>query len=185
MKWLNSDNSYGATTIIIHWVMALGVIGMFSLGVYMVELDYYDIWYHRAPDIHKAGGLLLVFLLFLRITWHFYSKPPQQIPQLIGWQRTAAILTHKLLYLLLAACAVTGYLISTAEGQGVDFFGLWILPALEPFIKDQEDVAGVWHYYLTYSLIAVSSLHALAALKHHFIDKDDVLRRMLRLKQNS
>jgi len=82
------------------------------------------------------------------------------------------------------ACAVTGYLISTAEGQGVDFFGLWVLPALEPMMNEQEDVAGEWHYYLTYSLIALSSLHALAALKHHFFDKDDVLRRMFRITRN-
>ena len=78
---------------------------------------------------------------------------------------------------------ITGYLISTADGRGIEVFELITIPAYGAIIENQEDIAGLVHKWLAYLLIALASLHALAALKHHFIDKDNTLNRMIGKRQ--
>jgi len=85
-----------------------------------------------------------------------------------------------LLYLLLLAIVLSGYLISTAKGQGISVFGWFELPALITDLPQQADIAGKAHYWLAMILLGCIALHALGALKHHFIDRDSTLRRMLR-----
>jgi cytochrome b561 len=87
---------------------------------------------------------------------------------------------HRLLYVLIICICMSGYLISTADGRGIDVFSLFTVPALPAQFEAQEDVAGWWHFYLAWALILMVCCHALAALKHHFIDKDDVLLKMLK-----
>jgi cytochrome b561 len=89
------------------------------------------------------------------------------------------MLAHGLLYLLLFALMVSGYLISTADGRGLEVFDWFAIPATLSGLKGQEDLAGEVHLYLAWSLILLAALHALAALKHHFIDRDITLKRML------
>lgn len=179
MQWRNSSTSYGLLSILLHWLVALAVFGLFGLGLWMVELDYYSSWRHTAPNLHKSIGLSLFALMLLRLLWRLISPPPAPLASYSRATRLAAKLGHALLYVGLFALMVAGYLISTADGHGIRVFGLFAVPATLTSIPDQEDVAGVVHQYLAWGLVLFAALHALAALKHHFIDRDVTLLRML------
>ncbi len=76
MQWRNSPARYGLVSLFLHWGSALVVFGLFGLGLWMRELDYYDTWYHRAPEIHKSIGILLAIALIVRVLWRFISPSP-------------------------------------------------------------------------------------------------------------
>lgn len=179
MKWSNSENRFGLMMRLQHWLMALVVIGLFASGWYMVELTYYDALYKPLPEIHKAVGVLLMPFFLLRFVWRWFDKRPADIESQAAWEHLAAHAVHWMMYLLLAIILVTGYLIPTAAGQGISVFGWFESPALVSGLPEQEDTAGWIHEYVAYGLIGLATLHGLAALKHHFFDKDDTLRRML------
>lgn len=179
MQWRNSSSRYGLVSILLHWVVALAVFGLFGLGLWMVGLDYYSSWYRTAPDLHKSIGLSLFALMLLRLLWRFLSPPPPAPANHGQLTRLASKLGHTALYLGLFALMISGYLISTAEGRGISLFGLFEVPASLTSIPDQADIAGLVHEYLAWGLVIFAGLHALAALKHHFIDRDATLLRML------
>ncbi|WP_017938576.1 cytochrome b [Zestomonas thermotolerans] len=179
MQWHNSPARYGLVSILLHWGVALTVFGLFGLGLWMVGLDYYSSWYRSAPALHKAIGLCLFAAMLLRLVWRFLSPPPPLLDSYGPLTRLGARLGHGLLYLGLFAVIISGYLISTADGRGIEVFGLFEVPALVSGLPNQEDVAGLVHEYLAWGLVSLSVLHALAALKHHFIDRDVTLKRML------
>ncbi|CAD5106423.1 cytochrome b [Zestomonas carbonaria] len=179
MQWRNSSARYGLVSILMHWSVAVVVFGLFGLGIWMVGLDYYSSWYRTAPTLHKEIGLALFAVMLLRLLWRFLSPPPPLLDSYGPMTRLGARLGHGVLYLGLFAVVVSGYLISTADGRGIDFFGLFEVPALITGIPNQEDIAGLLHEYLAWGLVIFSGLHALAALKHHFIDRDVTLSRML------
>jgi len=178
----NDQQSYGWGPIVIHWLVAVAVIVLFGLGLYIDSLSYYDPEYRTVPHWHKSLGLILAGLFMLRIAWRLFNKPPAPLPQ-------PAVLTlathavHSLLYLLLIVVLVSGYLISTADGRAIAVFNWFEIPALPALITNQEDVAGEIHEIAANSLIALAALHALAALKHHFINRDDTLKRMFGFKK--
>jgi cytochrome b561 len=155
------------------------VVGLFALGLWMVELTYYDDWYRTAPAIHKAVGVLLFIVILLRLGWRLLGPQPEPPDNHKPFERRAAAIAHVLLYLLLFAVMLSGYLISTADGRPIDVFGLFRLPALISDLPDQADIAGKVHLYLAISLVSLAGIHALAALKHHFVDRDRTLLRML------
>ena len=177
MQWRNSADGYGAVAIILHWLVALAVVGLFALGLWMVELTYYDPWYRTAPNIHKSIGILLFLVVALRLLWRMINPAPAPIGR--PWERRVAHLVHGVLYVLMFAAMVAGYLISTADGRAIEVFGLFPVPAVVSDLPNQEDIAGVVHLWLAWSLILLASFHALAALKHHFFNRDATLVRML------
>jgi len=175
----NTSTQYGILSISFHWISVLMVLGLFGVGLWMVDLGLYDAWYKKAPMLHKSVGVVLFVITVLRFIWVKLNPqplPPEHSPT---WERWAAHLTHILLYFLLFASMISGYLISTGDGRGIIIFNLLELPALPWQFPQQEDIAGQLHEIFTYSLIGLALLHMLAALKHHLIDKDTVLRRML------
>ncbi|KAA0978326.1 cytochrome b [Pseudomonas sp. ANT_H12B] len=179
MQLRNSSSRYGWVSIFMHWGVALVVFGLFALGLWMVGLDYYSVWRKDAPDLHKSIGLVLLAVMVLRVLWRFISPPPPVLESYNRTTRIGAKFGHSFLYLSLFAVMITGYLISTADGVGIPVFGLFEVPALVSGLPDQADTAGVIHFYLAWALVIFSGLHALAALKHHFIDRDATLTRML------
>lgn len=178
------DKHYDLLSIILHWVMALGILFLFCLGLYMVELSYYDPWYKSATALHKSIGLSVFLLLVLRILWrvkclkYAEDKKFRQLDKSI--ESRLANTMHLLLYLMIVFICCTGYLIATAGQRDVSLFAILDFPSLPLEIENQEDIAGEWHYYLALCLIIMVACHALAALKHHFIDKDGVLKNMLK-----
>jgi cytochrome b561 len=179
MTWRNTTQRYGLITIALHWLVAIAVFALFGLGLWMTELNLYHPWYYKAPALHKSIGLLLFMVMVLRLVWRLINPHPATLPTHSRFERVAAGVVHGLLYLLLFAVMIAGYLISTADGRPIEIFGVVSIPATITAIPNQEDVAGELHLILAIVLIALALLHAAAALKHHFVDRDNTLRRML------
>ncbi|WP_437879353.1 cytochrome b [Pseudomonas sp. LRF_L74] len=178
MQWRNSNSRYGLTSILLHWLVALTVFSLFGLGLWMVGLDYYSSWRHTGPELHKSIGLTLFAVMLLRVLWRFISPPPPAPANHGTFTRVAAKLGHLALYLGLFAIMISGYLISTADERGIEVFGLFQVPASVTSIPEQAESAGAFHLYAAWALVIFALLHGLAALKHHFIDRDPTLVRM-------
>lgn len=172
--------SWGAISIALHWLVAICVFGLFGLGWWMTGLDYYHAWYKQGPDLHKSIGVMVLGLLLLRLVWRLFNGRPAPLPTHGEWEIRLTHLVHLLLYLLLFAIITSGYLISTADGRPISVFDWFELPPLQLGIEQQADIAGTIHWYLALILISLVVVHAAGAMKHHFIDKDETLKRMLR-----
>jgi len=173
----NTITQYNRVAKSLHWLSALLVVGLFAAGYWMVGLDYYSEWYTTAPYWHKSVGLILCTLTILRLLWKFFTASPGLVGSTL--EKKVATSAHYLLYILLFILFISGYLISTADGRGIDVFNWFTVPGFGSFIKNQEDWAGLVHEYVAYILIALAVLHGLAALKHHFVNKDNTLKKML------
>ncbi|EGR2220544.1 cytochrome b (plasmid) [Vibrio parahaemolyticus] len=172
-----APKNYSLMMRTIHWFSALTVVGMFGSGLWMVDLSYYSEWYKTAPHWHKSIGIMLAAITIFRFLWKAFTKQPKtegKKPEVL-----LAKVAHFSIYLLLAALFVSGYLISTSDGRGIDIFNWFTLPGAGEIFSNQSDIAGRIHLYAAVSLIALSVLHALAAIKHHYIDKDNTLNKMI------
>lgn len=167
---------YNLVARTVHWVSALVIIGMFSVGLWMVDLSYYSQWYQTAPHWHKSVGLLLAGLTLFRFVWKVVTVSPEMDGNRLV--RIAAKVVHFAMYLLLAGLFISGYLISTEDGRGIEVFNWFTLPSVGELFARQADIAGDIHFYAAWTLIILAAAHVLAALKHHFIDKDNTLRKM-------
>lgn len=143
----------------------------------MVDLTYYDDWYRRAPHIHKSVGLLLFFFTIMRFVWIWGAGKPDAIAEHSEVEKRLGKIVHLVLYLLLFLIFFSGYLISTADGRSIEVFDWFEVPAVFSE-KGQEELAGKIHFILAVSLMILVCAHMIAALKHHFIDKDKTLSRM-------
>jgi len=175
----NTETQWGLLSIVFHWLTLILVIGLYALGWYMVELDYYDSWYRVGPFWHKSFGLVLLVLVMARLFYRLTSIAPSHLASHAKWEVLAAKLTHIFLYAALLVACASGYLISTADGRGISFFDWFDVPALVVGIDNQEDLAGDIHVWATNFLVVLAGLHGLASLKHHFMDRDETLLRML------
>ncbi|VEG90015.1 cytochrome b [Legionella spiritensis] len=176
MRIRNTRDRYGLIAILMHWVLALLMIGLIILGLYMVELPI-SLQKLKLYGWHKEYGFLVLGLAILRLMWRFINVTPHlELPR---WESFAAHSVHWTFYGFMFALPVTGWLITSAAALPASFFGLVTLPNL---VSPNEDARILYieiHKWLGYALIAVIFLHIAAALKHHFIDKDDILRRMI------
>jgi cytochrome b561 len=177
----NTEDHYGAIAILFHWSVAFLVIGLAALGLYMVTLP--DVGFNTKKVTlvlwHKEFGVLAFVLLAARLSWRVTQILPRLVENLPDWQKVAARFVHLSFYALLIALPMTGYLMSSAAGIPVSFFGLLMLPDL---IHRDEDLFARYvaiHQFLGYVLILFIFVHAGAALRHHFVSKDDTLRKML------
>ena len=168
------------TTRALHWLQAGLILGLVALGWWMTELSYYDRWYNDALFWHRALGLLVPLVAVGQVArrWWRAALPP------LGkdWEQRAAAAMHRLFLLLMAVIPVSGYLISTSAGAAIPLPGGLAMPALSSLsaLSDgAREAAVAVHYWSAYAIFALAALHASAACKHHFIDRDDVLRRML------
>jgi len=182
MDWRNRQDRYGLVHVLLHWLTAVAVIGLFALGIWMVDLAYYDSFYNRAPMIHKSVGMLLIGLVLFRIVWRLVNGVPGAEPGIPWWEARLAHFAHLLIYALLIAILISGYLIPTARGAPISVFGWFQIPALPALVDNQETIAGWWHRILAWGLMGLVAIHATAALKHHFFNRDNTLRRMLGMK---
>jgi len=169
--------NYNVLARAIHWVSALVVIGMFAVGLWMVDLSYYSEWYRTAPHWHKSIGILLALLTLFRFVWKCVTASPKV--EGASYEVLGAKLAHAIMYIILIALPISGYLISTEDGRGIDVFEWFTVPALGALFEGQADIAGQIHFYAAWALILIAAVHAIAALKHHFINKDNTLRKMI------
>jgi len=176
----NTKQKFGLITKLFHWLSAITIFGLFALGYWMVDLDYYSQWYQTAPHWHESIGILLLIATIARLVWRYINIKPAAIDtHSMAVQRSSAIV-HGILYLMLVLMMFSGYLIPTADERVISVFSWFDVPSLGQLFANQEDVAGAIHKYGSYAIIAIAILHALGALKHHFIDKDDTLKRMIK-----
>ncbi len=174
-----SAPEYSAITRILHWIVALLIIGLIWLGWWMVDLSYYDRWYNRSLELHKSLGMLVLAIAMVKIAWVVYEGKPGFPDTIQPWERAAATAVHHLFFLLMLLIPITGYVISTSAGDGISVFGMLEVPAVLPVSETLREVAIELHFWLAYATGALVAVHALAALKHHFVDRDETLRRML------
>nr|WP_314263060.1 cytochrome b [uncultured Moellerella sp.] len=182
MQWKNTSTEYSHISLLIHWLVAITVYGMFALGLWMVTLGYYDSWYHQAPEIHKGIGILLFILMIFRVIWRFISPPPKPLSSYGKLTKISSAIVQLLIYVVLFSILISGYLISTADGQPINVFGWFNVPAIFTGQASQADTAGTVHLYLAWAVVLLSVLHALAAFKHHLFDRDVTLKRILGIK---
>lgn len=178
---VNTEDRYGVIAILLHWTMALLMIGLTALGLYMVTLP--DAGFDTTKIVlilyHKELGMVVLVLLLPRLAWRLSQVLPQLAGHLPDWQKIAARFVHLVFYALMFALPMTGWLMSSAAGIPVSLLGLYTLPDLvghnDLMFHQLIDV----HKYLGYALICCIAIHVGAALWHHFARKDDTLRKML------
>ncbi len=172
---------HGIFSVCLHWTIAALFFGLAALGAWMTELGYYDAYYHGALTWHRTLGLALLILAAAKIATARRVNPAG----LKSWEWIAARITHFLLFALLLIIPASGYIVSTSAGNAAELAGGFYAPALFSVSDTARDAAINLHYWAGYGGVVLALLHAAAALKHHFIDKNDVLHRMLpRNKRN-
>jgi len=170
---------YTRTAIALHWLVAVLILGAFALGLYMVELELSPTKL-KLYSWHKWLGVTIWMIAVVRLVWRLTHRPPP-LPALPAWQRIAASTTHVLLYVLVLAIPISGWLFSSASGFPVVYFGVLPLPDVVGKDKELAKLLQSVHATLNYTLMAIIVVHAAAAIKHHFVDRDVVFHRMLPL----
>ena len=177
----NTERRYGLVAVALHWAMAVLLLVLVAMGVYMVRLP--DAGFDQVKItlilVHKAIGLGALGAVLLRLGWRVGSALPALAEGLPPWQQVAARFVHLLLYALMLALPLTGWLMSSAGGYPVTLFAGIELPDLVDYNEQQFRFYIALHRWLGYALALVVALHAAAALRHHYGLKDDTLRRML------
>ena len=179
----NTVHRWGAVAQLLHWLIVALIITQFTLATLFDDLP------PSARKLallarHKSVGITILMLAVLRLLWRSTNPTPPLPATLRPWERSLARLTHALLYLLLFAVPLAGWTMSSARGFPVSWFGFFTLPDLVPKNKALYELLVTTHGILAWTLGVVATIHMLAALKHHFVLKDDVLRRMLPLTSN-
>ena len=181
MQLKNDESRYGVVAQLFHWTIVVLIIVQFVLA-------------NRADDLplgsakiavlarHKSFGITILALMLLRLVWRWINKVPAEPSDVPHWQRIAARISHVALYVLLIATPVVGWLMSSARNFPVSWFGLVTLPDFIAPNRPAYDFLHEAHEVMAFTLLGLALLHVAAALKHHFIDRDNVLRRMLPIK---
>jgi cytochrome b561 len=172
-----TDGSYTGTAIALHWLSGALILCGFAIGLWMIGLEISPLklrWY----SYHKWIGITVFLVALCRLAWRWRHRapPPVAMPK---WQRRAAQTSHVALYALMLIIPVSGWLHSSASGVSVTWLGLVPLPDLVPRDKALAAVLKGVHRALNYTLLALVIVHVGAALKHHVVDRDGVLARML------
>ena len=173
-------NRYTRTAITLHWAIALLIFTAFPLGVYMHDLPL-------SPNklqlysYHKWIGVSIFLLAMLRISWRITHRPPPLPSGMPQWEKIAAHATHYLLYVLIFAIPLSGWLMSSAKGVQTVWFGVLPLPDLVSRNKELGELLKEVHESLNFLMLGLVLAHVGAALKHHFIERDDILVRMIPL----
>ena len=170
---------YTKTAIALHWLIAILIIGAFTLGLVMTNIPGFSMTKLKYFAWHKWAGVTVLLLAALRLLWRLFHRPPELPDGMPAWQRGAAHGLHHLLYVLMFAVPVSGYFYTLAAGFPVVYFNLFQLPILIERNLELAETLKAVHYWLTMSLAALVVLHVAAALKHAIIDRDGTMRRML------
>jgi cytochrome b561 len=172
------DTRYTRTAVALHWLMALLLIGLFGVGIYMSDLPLSP-QKLKIYSWHKWAGITAFLLVAIRLAWRAGHRPPALPAGMPAWQKTASHALHHLMYLLMVAIPVSGWLMSSAKGFQTVYFGVLPLPNLLSKNKELGELLATVHASLNFTMAALVVAHIGAAVKHHLLDRDDVLARML------
>ncbi len=179
MHFQNSLAAFGAVAKLLHWGMAALVIGLLTLGLYMHGLalspEKFELY-----ALHKSLGITALALALVRLGWRVADPPPAPLPSTPAGYANLAKAVHWALYSSLLAIPLTGWCMAAASGTPVDYFNTgFLLPSPVPASDDLRLAFRLLHEMFGKLAMALIALHIGAALKHHFLDKDATLRRML------
>ena len=171
----NTRDEYGIVAKLLHWVIAVVILGMIVVGFVMSGMASSELKF-QVYGIHKATGVVLLFFIFLRLIWKLINV--SVVVEMPLWQHLAAKAGHMLLYGLMFAMPISGILMSLMGGHNISIYGFYTIEAIT---KDELIGKTSWilHGYFAWILVGVIIIHALAALYHHFIRKDNVLKNMI------
>lgn len=190
MGLTNTRQGWGSVARLLHWAMAVLILFQLAVGVYMVEVIGGDlIRRFELTQTHKSWGFVVFALGLIRILWRWVSPTPTP-PAMPGWQKRASEASHVALYVLMIALPVSGWLMASASPLNDPdayplqvrnmVFGLFELPdPFQPGSKALDEALKLVHAGLAAALATILAVHALAALKHQFVDHDGLLRRMI------
>jgi cytochrome b561 len=178
MTLKNPVDRWGAVSQAFHWAIVALLVVMAYLGLTMTDLPTSA---HKANvyALHKSIGLTLLALVVLRLAWRLYAGRPLEVDGMPRWQHRIASLTHAALYVLLFAIPLSGWVINSASGFPLRWFGLVRVPAIAPRDAALNDLAKETHEVLFWILVATAAVHAAAAIYHHLVQHDATLARML------
>jgi cytochrome b561 len=179
MTLKNTADRWGPVSQAFHWLIVLLILGMAIVGLTMVELPktpkYF--WVYTA---HKSTGITVLVLVVARLAWRLYAGKPQPVPGTPTWQKQIAEVTHWMLYGLILAMPLSGWLYDSASGlRPFRWFGLFDMPKLSPPNESLRDASLAVHEWGFWLLVALVVAHAGAAFYHHFFQRDATLTRML------
>ncbi len=175
----NTQERFGAIAKGFHWLLAIVILGLLPLGFFMVTLSNSDPFKLDLYWWHKSFGTLVLMLVALRLIWRFANRQPDHILSHKKWERTLAAIIHVLLYVGMFLMPLSGWVMSSAGDFTHSFFGLFDLPHIAPKNEALMHAAGTVHKIGAFSLIAAIGLHGAGAFKHHFLDRDATLLRIL------
>lgn len=178
IQWKNSDSRYGVIAQAFHWLIVVLIIIQYQMGKIAEELPQ-GLDKLILMSRHKSLGITILVLVIARLTWRLMNKPPALPDTVHPVIRVSGKLTHLVLYGLLLALPVTGWLASSAANSPVSWWGWLTLPDLIAPSETRFELIGELHGTLTRILLVIAVIHASAAMLHHFVFKDQVLRRML------
>jgi cytochrome b561 len=173
-----SASRYTAAAIALHWIVALLIIFNLCYGLYLVGLPLSP-QKLRYFSYHKWIGVTVLLLAAGRLIWRLRHAPPPLPDSMRPWEKRAADATHVLLYVLFFAAPISGWLMSSALGFQTVYLGVVPIPDLLSKNRELGDTLKVVHKSINYAMAALVVVHAAAAIKHHVLDRDDVLVRML------
>ena len=174
---MRAQQKYSLVARLFHWLTAVLVIGMIGLGVYMEDLPL-SMEKIKVYNIHKSVGVCVFVITVLRILWRLRHPAPALPSEMRRWERIAAHASHFCLYGLLLFMPAVGMLHSWAANFPVVIFDVFTLPALIGPDETLKNALSWTHYLGSLAFAGLISVHVVAALKHHIINKDDVMRRM-------
>jgi len=177
----NTVERYGSIAMLLHWGMAVLLVVLLGSGLYMVRLPDvgFDTWKITVILVHKALGMGALFAVGVRLLWRWANLLPRLVDGLPEWQQVAARFVHLAFYALMFAVPLSGWILNSAGGYPLTFFGVFEIPDL---VANDEFLFHLFvdvHRWLAYALLLFLLLHAGAALRHHLQPGDDTLRRML------
>lgn len=181
MQLKNTRTTYGSITKLFHWVVAT----LFILQFYWIGAKKYvlppksELGIKYLVSYHKPVGTILLVVGILMVLWRFINIKPYYLKEMPAWEKVIAKITQYLLYICILLMPLSGVMMTRFSGRTIDMFGYFTIPA---FAQKNQDMASLFHEiheYVGYVAFFIIILHTLAALKHHFYDKDNILKRML------
>jgi len=173
----NSASHWGLVSRLLHWFMAITIIFMFGLGVTMINMRLSPMKLEMFM-VHKSVGILLLATVTIRIIWRLINPAPRPSSSITKSQRKIVLAGQLLMYVLMVCIPISGWVINSAANFPLHWFGLFEIPPIAQPSLDTEEYAKTAHLILVCTLGAVAVIHIAAALHHHFIQKNDVLKRM-------
>jgi len=178
MRIRNSRTEFGSISKTLHWLIAAVMISLIGIGWYASGLDEESILYWRMLDLHISLGLGMFALFLVKVSWMIFSPNPDYVPGLASWERVAARIVHWFFIIAIGLIPLIGFLYTASDGEPINIYDLFEIPDIGSFSKSVRHTLYDVHMYLAYTGAVLIIIHIGAALKHHYIDMNDTLRRI-------